>query len=119
VCVCVCVCVSERGRDRGTDREKSRPARPSDARRMGDSALETNNELNVNELNVKGLCPARGQNLRQVVSIGGRLIVVLDEAAVELDVEQRLALVCRLELVAYGARGRAVACHQVPHLHPA
>ena len=44
--------------------------------------------------------------------------MVLYKAAVELDVEQRLALVCRLVLVACGARGLAVACHQVPYLHP-
>jgi hypothetical protein len=73
------------------------------------AALAETNELE------KGPCPAGVENLGQVVSLGGRLIVVLYEAAVDLDVEQRLALLCRLVLIL--ARGLAVACHQVTHLH--
>lgn len=58
------------------------------------AALGETNELE------KGPCSAGVENLGQVVSLGGRLIVVLYEASVELDVEQRLVLVCRLVLVA-------------------
>lgn len=43
--------------------------------------------------------------------------MVLDEAAIELDVQQRLVLVCWCVLVACGPRGLAVAGYQVPHLH--
>ena len=74
------------------------------------AALGETNELE------KGPCSAGVENLGQVVSLGGRLIVVLYEAAVDLDVEQRLALLCRLVFIL--ARGLAVACHQVTHLHP-